>query len=899
MLLLIVLMAGAFYWRILAGRGFLWEDFVTFAYPRQYFLTQCLRRGEVPMWNPHDFSGIPFLDDVQNGVFYPFNAVTALLSPGGRLPFRLLEGVAVFHVALGGMLMFLFLRGLRFHRAPALAGAATFMFSGFLVFHLKHYNLIQACVWTPLILHHAFRILRGGGLRNAACLAGTLGVSMLAGFPQVTFYVFLMLGIIAAGWWAAGLTRGQGLRGAARGAAWFAAAFALAFSLWAAQLLPAARMSKESVRSSWAYPETIENSVRPEYLSTFVIPNMFGYLGSGEYGRVWNQTSEENYWEVHGYAGVMALIGVAAFLGGGIRRRREGWIFLGVGAFFILLSLGEYSFLHNLIYRAVPWMFGKFSSPGRALFGATVALSVFTAVGVDCLLPQNKNAAMHNARIRRRFSLSMIYIGIILILGCAVYFVLTNPPPFVHSLLGILRVGSLAVTSLLLLAFGVFAWAADRRQLLKRFVPVLFIGLVFLDLFVSHGYMNPSQTDERNHFKLPLSILNRLVPDDGNLFRVHFDETLNKEFPAEVSNVQRTGGYNRPFRLTRYRTIFNAASRNPRMLDALNVRYSVTRTGAPQPINVLRRSRKAPLTKRDLGWVRLPLTGYWEHYGFPNHDGYALYEGLIYIPKDFAGHRVRLRADRGADDEMWVFINRHKVAHPAPFHGINTVIPPGVLDPGWLNEIFIRVLDRGGLGGLLGHFWLDAGRYGSIDLANDVNISWWFNAVEGKETTRIESRPTALPRAWITRETVCPVPPEQALRRIQEPSFDFRSTALIETCGQTSPPPCDDSRADARITSYSPNRIAAQSQSRCAATLVFSEIAYPGWTATIDGRPAPLLLADYLFRAVSVPAGKHEVVLSFVSPGLRQGMALSFVAMMFTATAACFGAGLGKSRRKS
>ena len=50
------------------------------------------------------------------------------------------------------------------------------------------------------------------------------------------------------------------------------------------------------------------------------------------------------------------------------------------------------------------------------------------------------------------------------------------------------------------------------------------------------------------------------------------------------------------------------------------------------------------------------------------------------------------------------------------------------------------------------------------------------------------------------------------------------------------------------------------------AILVFSEVAYPGWRAAIDGQAAPLLTADYTFRAVRVPAGRHEVRLVFDPP---------------------------------
>lgn len=45
--------------------------------------------------------------------------------------------------------------------------------------------------------------------------------------------------------------------------------------------------------------------------------------------------------------------------------------------------------------------------------------------------------------------------------------------------------------------------------------------------------------------------------------------------------------------------------------------------------------------------------------------------------------------------------------------------------------------------------------------------------------------------------------------------------------------------------------------------VVFSEIYYPGWTCTIDGTETEIARADYVLRAVRIPAGKHTVVMSF------------------------------------
>jgi uncharacterized membrane protein YfhO len=44
---------------------------------------------------------------------------------------------------------------------------------------------------------------------------------------------------------------------------------------------------------------------------------------------------------------------------------------------------------------------------------------------------------------------------------------------------------------------------------------------------------------------------------------------------------------------------------------------------------------------------------------------------------------------------------------------------------------------------------------------------------------------------------------------------------------------------------------------------VFSDIYYPGWTATVSGEDVPVARANYILRAIHVPAGKHELVMAF------------------------------------
>ena len=65
------------------------------------------------------------------------------------------------------------------------------------------------------------------------------------------------------------------------------------------------------------------------------------------------------------------------------------------------------------------------------------------------------------------------------------------------------------------------------------------------------------------------------------------------------------------------------------------------------------------------------------------------------------------------------------------------------------------------------------------------------------------------------------------------------------------------------LTAYQPNNLKYNVESKNGGVLVFSEIYYPGWTATVDGKPAELGRVNYILRAMRIEPGKHEVVLDF------------------------------------
>lgn len=99
------------------------------------------------------------------------------------------------------------------------------------------------------------------------------------------------------------------------------------------------------------------------------------------------------------------------------------------------------------------------------------------------------------------------------------------------------------------------------------------------------------------------------------------------------------------------------------------------------------------------------------------------------------------------------------------------------------------------------------------------------------------------------------------------------------------------------LTSYKPNALQYTTDSKTGGIVVLSEVWYPGWTATIDGTPVELARANYLLRALRVPAGKHEIVLTFEPQSVTTTEAIAYVALLLILAA--FAAAIWRGVRKA
>ena len=88
-----------------------------------------------------------------------------------------------------------------------------------------------------------------------------------------------------------------------------------------------------------------------------------------------------------------------------------------------------------------------------------------------------------------------------------------------------------------------------------------------------------------------------------------------------------------------------------------------------------------------------------------------------------------------------------------------------------------------------------------------------------------------------------------------------------------------DSASLVTLTAYEPNRLTYDVTSAKGGVVVFSEIYYPGWTATVDGEPVELGRVDYVLRALTVAPGRHQVELAFFPKSLDTTETVAYVSL--------------------
>lgn len=171
---------------------------------------------------------------------------------------------------------------------------------------------------------------------------------------------------------------------------------------------------------------------------------------------------------------------------------------------------------------------------------------------------------------------------------------------------------------------------------------------------------------------------------------------------------------------------------------------------------------------------------------------------------------------------------------------------------------------------------------------NMLNAKYFIVPLQDNKTVPIQN-PYVLGNAWFVDKLNFVNNANQELEALgklnlrHEAVADARFKAVL---GEATP---QDSTSVVKLTAYAPNQLTYEVKSATGGVMVFSEIYYPEWTATVDGKPAEIGRADYVLRALKVDKGQHQVVLTFDPKSVKQTETVAYAAYVVLLLVVLFG----------
>ena len=149
----------------------------------------------------------------------------------------------------------------------------------------------------------------------------------------------------------------------------------------------------------------------------------------------------------------------------------------------------------------------------------------------------------------------------------------------------------------------------------------------------------------------------------------------------------------------------------------------------------------------------------------------------------------------------------------------------------------------------------------------------------GEDETRVYAMGDPFPRAWMVHVIEVIPDDKAALARLSADEFDLRRVAVA-----AEPPGGGLYRSavgsTAQIAAFAPDELSVEVDAAGEGLLVLSEIYYPGWQASVDGKPARLVRTNVLLRGIPVPEGHHTVRMWYQPVSVRLGWVISGLALI-------------------
>ena len=350
--------------------GDMWTQY----FPAKWYAFSYIKQGILPLWTPNLLFGFPIFAEAQSGMLYPLS-----------LPFVFLPTATAFSVTvfmrlfLGGLFTFLYVRSISNHFTGSMLSAIAFACGGYMTAQLRHENVGNALIWLPLILLFLDRWIKYLDRRALAGSILCLGVSFLAGYFYISFFILITASI----YYAYRVYNRTGIRTSLTALRPYVLGFlafgVLSVAIAGIQIVPNYELAQESIRSGGLdYETSTQVSLPPFQMISMLFPKFFGYPPDQNAWGMWSG----NFIDLVCYIGILPLLTLTAALV--MRRDRSTLFFAGALTISLLLAFGQFSPLWYLVNK-LP-VFSMMQNPSRFLSIAAFSGAVLAGLGLASLM---------------------------------------------------------------------------------------------------------------------------------------------------------------------------------------------------------------------------------------------------------------------------------------------------------------------------------------------------------------------------------------------------------------------------------------------------------------------------------------------------------------------------------
>ncbi len=827
--------------------------------PFFYLVANLWRAGQLPLWNPYSGCGSPLAGDIESTVLSPVRLLFAL-SPAMQFYNLLL----VFQVILAAVFTFALARELGLSRLASIFASLTFALCPYILFYLELLLGTSYCLF-PLVFWLFVRLARKHSVANSFAAGAAAALSIVSGHPEAAFWGIIFSATLMSALTIAGIWQSFFLKDFLR--ALFLAGLS-AFCLSAPVLLP--------------FLEYLANS------------DCYKFGGGGSAYIPWQALAysliQPGFGGASAYPGVVAALMLP--LAGFAADRRVRCLMIVAGlAFLITTQFGPLRWL--FVHWPLSALITIYAAPVFLLL-----VSLIAGFGLEEFIKLPDQGGW-------RKWLSLATWAAVIVVAPVLLRTLKVPlGQFDYDA----AVGHLTVsysscrwTAGLLAVLLTFLFLKLRFRLLREWIlPVacIALGIVSQGLAGKDSLPVEPRFDYRAQEPLPFLQASgqRVLATGNHIFRPNTNVVFGIQdlrchkslFPRRYLNfMQAAGG-----QLDRFDQHFDGTFNS--LLDLASVRYI---------LSLLPVQGSKDLAQSCLGASRLSADG------LAAAEGLRLQEALWrYDPENRAiqgklcwrlSHSIKKKYSfclvllDGSKRTVW-YGDQYPLCLESKDEAISgslarefaVPIPVGIA-PG--RELFLALeifdWDRGSF--VVPIYKGPDGKdimtlLGSLKIrVADLSKTAHFKLLqEFPNHLRIYENTQALPQSYVVHKVRRAHSAEEALRLIRDPSFNPHKEVVLEEgdckLADSEEVLCAQSGAQAtELRRQGPSAVQLKVRTLSPGVAILTDTFYPGWQATLDGKGVPILSANYLYRAVRVPAGEHIIEYRYVPFSFWLGIMLA------------------------